>query len=144
VTRITVVAAVIERDGRWLLGRRPEHKRHGGLWEFPGGKVDPGEGMADATRRELAEELALEVTHVGDRLMTVDDDASPFVIEFLHVHVTGTPRAIEHSVVGWYTLDMLQAMPLAPADAAFVAWLSRREPGDSVASPPPSPWVSRS
>lgn len=144
MTRVTVVAAVIERDGRWLVGRRPEHKRHGGLWEFPGGKVDDGEGMDDATRRELAEELALEVTHVGDRLMTFDDDTSPFVIEFLHVQVSGAPQAMEHSAVGWYTLEALQSMSLAPADATFVAWLSRRDREGNAADPPLSPSGSRS
>ena len=40
---VAVVAAIIQRDGRFLVGRRPAHKRHGGLWEFPGGKVDEGE-----------------------------------------------------------------------------------------------------
>jgi len=127
-----VVAAVIERDGHWLVGRRPDHKRHGGLWEFPGGKVDLGEDMAEATRRELAEELALEVTHVGDRLTTYHDDDSPFLIEFLHVQVTGTPQALEHSEVGWYTLEQLRIMPLAPADASCVAWLSRRDRAGSA------------
>jgi 8-oxo-dGTP pyrophosphatase MutT (NUDIX family) len=49
-----VVAAVIERDGRLLVCQRPAHKRHGGLWEFPGGKCDPGESDAEAARRELS------------------------------------------------------------------------------------------
>jgi mutator protein MutT len=123
VTRIPVVAAVIRHGDRLLLGRRPRHKRHGGLWEFPGGKVDDDESLAEAARRELAEELALHVLHVGDRLTAVEDGASPFVIEFHPVAVTGQPRAIEHEEVGWFTLDELASMELAPADARFVAWL---------------------
>ena len=123
--RARVVAAVIEMDGRFLVGQRPEEKRHGGLWEFPGGKLDTGEEPADAARRELAEELALEVVRVGE-LLTAVDDGDAFVIEFHEVRVRGEPRAIEHSAVAWCTADELASMPLAPADAAFVAWLSAR------------------
>ena len=59
-----VLAAVIERSGKFLMCRRPEHKNHGGLFEFPGGKLEAGESLADAARRELLEELALEVLDV--------------------------------------------------------------------------------
>ena len=65
MTSVRVVAAVIRRGDTLLVGRRPEAKRHGGMWEFPGGKIDPGETPEDAARRELAEELALSVTAVG-------------------------------------------------------------------------------
>ncbi|HSG49130.1 MAG TPA: NUDIX domain-containing protein, partial [Longimicrobiales bacterium] len=57
---IPVIAAVIHRDGRYLVGRRPDDKRHGGLWEFPGGKLDPGESWLEAARRELSEELEMD------------------------------------------------------------------------------------
>ncbi|MCK7504065.1 MAG: NUDIX domain-containing protein [Desulfobacterales bacterium] len=57
---IHVIAAVIRRDGRYLVGRRPDGKRHGGLWEFPGGKVDPGESRLEAAHRELGEELGMQ------------------------------------------------------------------------------------
>ena len=59
---VPVVAAVIRREGRYLLGRRPGHKRHGGLWEFPGGKLHDGEDAEAAAHRELDEELALAPT----------------------------------------------------------------------------------
>ena len=59
--RVAVIAAVIQRGDKYLLGQRPESKRHGGLWEFPGGKVHDGESRLEAIRRELAEELALKV-----------------------------------------------------------------------------------
>lgn len=120
---VPVVAAVIERDGRFLLGRRPRNKRHGGLWEFPGGKVDEGEAPADAARRELAEELALEVTGVGAQIHRVADTAAPFVIHFHHVSVASEPRALEHTELGWFSLDELAEMGLAPADERFVEWL---------------------
>jgi 8-oxo-dGTP diphosphatase len=124
VTRVTVVAAVIERDGRMLLGLRPPEKRHGGLWEFPGGKVDPGESTVEAIHRELSEELGLDVSRVDPLLESIEDTDSPFVIEFYPVSVTGEPSALEHTELGWFTVDELLPMPLAPADAAFASWLS--------------------
>ena len=124
MSAVPVVAAVVERDGRYLLGRRPEEKRHGGLWEFPGGKLDEGESADDAARRELAEELALEVVRVDDSLHAIDDVGAPFVIHFHPVRAEGEPQAIEHDEVGWFSVDELRAMPLAPADARFVRWLS--------------------
>jgi 8-oxo-dGTP diphosphatase len=126
VTPVPVVAAVVERDGRYLVCRRPAHKRHGDLWEFPGGKVLAGETPADAVRRELAEELALEATHVGTALYSAADDGSPFVVEFVETRAEGTPVLHEHSEVGWFTAAELGALSLAPADARFSAWLGKQ------------------
>ncbi len=121
---VRVIAAVVERDGRWLLGQRPAHKRHGGLWEFPGGKVDDGETSLDAARRELDEELRLEAVAAGDTLYRVRDGDSSFLIEFVEVEVRGAATAREHSEIGWFDLAELAELPLAPADRAFVRWLS--------------------
>lgn len=125
---VRVVAAVVERDGLWLVGRRPADKRHGGLWEFPGGKVDRAETTLEAARRELAEELAMEVTSTGATLFTSRDGDSPFVIDFVEVTAFGAPTPIEHSEVGWFGLSELARVDLAPADRAFAEWLvaSRR------------------
>lgn len=120
-----VVAAVLRREGRYLLGLRPERKRHGGLWEFPGGKVDPGESTLVAARRELAEELEIEVTSVGDVILSVADGRSPFVIDFVDTVAVGTPNALEHEALGWFSVDEMLEMRLAPADARFVAHLAR-------------------
>ena len=120
---IPVIAAVIHRDGRYLVGRRPVEKRHGGLWEFPGGKVDAGESWLEAVHRELAEELDMGATATGALLLSVHDDGSPFVIHFLEVEATGEPTPLEHSAVGWYTPDEMAELPLAPADARFVSRL---------------------
>ena len=124
MTRITVVAAAIERDGRMLLGLRPPEKRHGGLWEFPGGKVEMEESTMEAISRELSEELGLDVSTVGALLESIEDTDSPFVIEFYPVSVTGEPSALEHSEIGWFAGEAMLTMPLAPADAAFATWLS--------------------
>jgi 8-oxo-dGTP pyrophosphatase MutT (NUDIX family) len=118
------VAAVIRRDDRYLVGRRPPTKRHGGLWEFPGGKLLDGESRLDAATRELDEELGLGVVSLGRLLFSVEDPGSPFVIEFHETDVSGTPRALEHTEIGWFTMDELARMELAPADARFVRNLS--------------------
>src|SRR5262249_15198793 len=65
------LAAVIERDGRYLVCQRRAHKRHGSLWEFPGGKVEPGESLMQAAFRELQEELGMRATEVGTPVLTV-------------------------------------------------------------------------
>jgi 8-oxo-dGTP diphosphatase len=127
LTSIPVVAAVIDREGRYLLGRRPAHKRHGDLWEFPGGKMEGGEDFLSAARRELREELGLTAQAVGNELFRSADDGSPFVIHFVEVETAGTPAAFEHSEVGWFTLEQLTTLPLAPSDARFVRHL--REAG---------------
>ena len=80
---VDVVAAVIRRGERLLVGQRPQHKRHGGLWEFPGGKLLDGESLVDAARRELREELRLEVSRAGSEVFSAHDPGSPFVIRFV-------------------------------------------------------------
>jgi mutator protein MutT len=116
---IPVIAAVVRRDGLFLLGRRPLGKRHGGLWEFPGGKVHPGESRLQAARRELNEELSLEVSAIGSVIYSTRDEGSRFVIDFTEVAATGLPVAHEHSDLGWFSPADLLGMPLAPADARF-------------------------
>jgi len=120
---IRVVAAVVRREGRYLLGLRPAEKRHGGLWEFPGGKTDPGESLLDAARRELSEEMDLRVTGVGRRLLSVPDTGSGFVIDFLEIRVSGEPTALEHAEIGWFRPDEMTDMALAPADERFARQL---------------------
>jgi len=128
-TLIPVVAAVIRREGRYLIGRRPQEKRHGGLWEFPGGKVHPGEDDVAAARRELQEELGLEAVSVGALIWESADAGSTFVIRFVEVSTEGSPEAREHSEIGWFTPEEMSALPLAPTDAAFVRSLrSERRP----------------
>jgi mutator protein MutT len=121
-----VVAAVIEREGRLLLCRRPAGKRHAGLWELPGGKFLPGESPLEAARRELAEELGVAALAIGDRLLAVTDPGSPFVVEFYRVEILGEPAALEHDALAWAAPDELAAYDLAPTDRAFAEALLRR------------------
>ncbi len=121
---IDVVAAVVRRGDSYLLCRRPAGKRHGGLWEFPGGKVLPGETFAEAIRRELAEELGVQTIFMSGACKSIDDGASGFVIHFLRVQVDGEPVALEHEALGWFSAAELQALQLAPADRAFAQTLA--------------------
>lgn len=125
---VPVLAAVIRRGDRYLLCQRPRHKRHGGLWEFPGGKLEPGESLADAAARELREELGLELEAAGDVLLSVRDPGSSFVIQFASVRARGEPRALEHEALVWLTPAEAAALELAPSDRRFVEWLRQAEP----------------
>ena len=126
---IPVVAAVLrDADGRLFVGRRPSHKRHGDLWEFPGGKVDPGETVFNAVRRELDEELGLETLSVsGPPLFQRQDPGQPFHIQFLAAQASGAVRLMEHSEVAWLNPASSADFALAPTDAAFVAAVASGE-----------------
>jgi 8-oxo-dGTP diphosphatase len=119
---IRVVACVIERGGRLLVCQRPEHKRHGGLWEFPGGKLEEGETHLDGARRELGEELGIEVTAVGPVDFAMVDPGSRFRIEFVPATAEGEPRCIEHTRVAWLAERALLELPLAPSDLAYARY----------------------
>lgn len=129
---VRVLAALIHRDGRWLLGRRPAHKRHGGFWEFPGGKVEPGEDDVTAMARELREELGLTLTALGAVRCTVHDAGSPFQIVFREVEARGEPVAHEHEALVWVTLAECSAYALAPSDAACVRQLRDETSSDAT------------
>lgn len=115
-----VVAAVIERENRVLVALRPPEKRHGGMWEFPGGKVEGTETDVDALRRELAEELALRVVSTSQPVGAFQDPGSPFLIVFVPAVVEGEPECREHVEVRWVHWGDLAALPLAPTDRRFV------------------------
>lgn len=123
MTTVRVLAAVIARDGRLLVARRPAHARHGRLWEFPGGKVEPGESDEVAIARELREELDVRTLDVGPVRFERRDPGSPYVIVFRDVTIDGAPTPHEHDALAWAAPAELAAYALAPSDAAFVAHL---------------------
>ena len=134
-----VVACVVRRNGRLLLCLRPRHKRHGALWEFPGGKVDVGETFSAAASRELREELGVAVTAVGNPLFERSDPGSDFTIHFVEADIDRSPAASEHVRVAWIPIPHVLSLPLAPADHLFARFgLSSLQsvPQDSSGDPP--------
>ena len=122
---IEVVAALIRDGGRVLLCRRPEGKAQGGRWEFPGGKIEPGESGEAALMRECREELDVAL-EVGAALADVAQDYPG-----RSVHLTlyeariarGAPRRLEHSDMRWVLPEELADYELCPADARLVELL---------------------
>lgn len=125
--KIRVVAAVVQRADQYLVCQRPAHKRHGGLWEFPGGKLELGETVLQGAHRELHEELGVEVTGVGRQLFSIQDPGSVFEIEFHETLITGTPTCLEHQALAWATVTEMSSMNLAPSDQAFVRFLTEQQ-----------------
>ncbi len=111
---------MVARGDRLLVCQRPSHKRHGGLWEFPGGKCEPGESDADAIRRELREELGVEAAAIADAEFSMADEGSPFLVVFVPTSIVGEPTCTEHAALRWATLEQLAALPLAPSDRRYV------------------------
>lgn len=119
---LIVSAAVIERDGRVLVcQRRPE--AHNGLkWEFPGGKLEPGESPEAALQRELREELAIE-THVGrviDAVWHHYPDREVLVLFYRCRIAAGEPATVDCNAVAWARPEALPGYDFAGADRAFV------------------------
>lgn len=114
-----VVAAVTRReDGRILVAQRPREAMLGGLWEFPGGKCEVGESLPDALRRELQEELAIEVD-VGERIAVVPHAYTHFRITlhaFLCRLLRGEPRCLACADWRWVTVEELRTLPMAVTD----------------------------
>lgn len=117
---LAVVAALIEHPdgGRFLLCRRPAHKARGGLWEFPGGKIEPGETGPQALERECREELAVQLT-VGEPVAAVVH-AYPDVRVRLTLYrcrlAQGVPQPLEHTELAWAAPQQVEDYDLAPAD----------------------------
>jgi len=120
---VSVLAAVIRRNDKYLMCQRPVHKRHGGLWEFPGGKLEPGETYVDAAKRELAEELGVKALAVGSPLFSIADPGSDFLIEFVPSEIVGEPHCLEHIDLKWLPVEQLSSLQLAPSDERFVEFL---------------------
>jgi len=122
--RIVVVAAVIEQDGRFLVGRRLKGTHLEGYWEFPGGKVHEDETREAALVREIAEELSCEISHLREIFQTAHSYPERAVeLHFYRGELTGTPRAMLGQELRWITRDELATMEFPPADAELIAEL---------------------
>jgi len=126
-----VTAGVVwDRDGRFLIAQRPLESMLGGLWEFPGGKQEPGESLADCLRRELREELGIEVT-VGALLTVVQHAYTHFRITLHTFHceiVAGQPQALGCADWRWITPDDVERFAFSAADRRIIAALLKSEP----------------
>ena len=135
MTRFTVVAAVISDDkGRILLTRRPEGAHMGGLWEFPGGKVENGESYSEALVRELNEELGIAVQKGRPLTFAVHSEKNlEILLLFYSATITaGRPKPLEGQEITWVRPDELGNYAMPPADDEVVSLLVNRNEGSMV------------
>lgn len=125
-----VVAALIWEGERFLICRRPPHKARGLLWEFAGGKVEPGETKEEALIRECREELAVTLT-VGDVFMEVTHRYPDLTVHLTLFHATvaeGTPQKLEHVDLRFITPDEISTYEFCPADEEILKALRAQGP----------------
>ena len=124
---VDVVAALIWEKDRFLICQRPAHKTRGLLWEFVGGKVEPGETLQQALERECAEELAIHVD-VGGQFMQEYHDYPDMRIRLTLLHCTiasGVPQALEHKELRWIHPSQIGDFEFCPADRDFLLEIQR-------------------
>lgn len=124
---VEVVAALIWEKDRFLICQRPAHKARGLLWEFVGGKVEPGESREAALIRECREELAVNIT-VEDVFMEVVHEYPDISIRLilLHAHIAqGQPQLLEHVDIRWITVEEIDSYDFCPADADILLRLKQ-------------------
>ncbi|MEB3210284.1 MAG: A/G-specific adenine glycosylase [Leptolyngbyaceae bacterium] len=119
------VGVIWNDDGQILIDRRRQEGLLGGMWEFPGGKIEPNETVEECIKREIREELDIDIT-VGDRLTTVDHTYSHFRVT-LHVYhcqyQSGVPTPLECDEIKWVALEDLSTYPFPKANEQIIAAL---------------------
>lgn len=123
---VEVAAALIVREGRFLICRRPEHKDRGGLWEFPGGKTEAGESVFDAVVRECREELGVTIvpSRVVDEVTHTYPDITVRLSLVLAAIAEGEPMLLEHSALAWISPSDIPRYDFCPADYPMLSRLS--------------------
>lgn len=121
---LVVAVALVDPDGRVLIAQRPEGKALAGLWEFPGGKIEPGETPEAALMRELHEELGIETWASCLAPLSFASHAYPDFHLLMPLWVcrkwAGTPEPREHAALKWVRPRDLSAYPMPPADAPLL------------------------
>ena len=125
---LVTACALLDADNRVLIAQRPPGKAMAGLWEFPGGKVEPGETPEDAVIREIAEELSVKVTKSCLAPLTFTSFDYPEFHLLMPLYVCrrweGTPVAREHSALKWVRANRLRDYPMPPADEPLISHLA--------------------
>ena len=119
--RIVVVAAVVERKGRFLVSRRLKGTHLAGCWEFPGGKVDHGETLEGALQREISEELSTGIAHAHRIFGTAHEYADRVIeLHFYRADLTGEPQPMLGQELRWITREEFGGLEFPPADAELI------------------------
>ncbi len=124
---LVVACALVDADRRVLIAKRPEGKSMAGLWEFPGGKVEPDETPEAALIRELREELAVETKEACLAPLSFASHSYENIHLLMPLYVCrkwqGTPQALEHADLKWVRPQALRDYPMPPADEPLIAAL---------------------
>ena len=116
------VAVITDDQGNILIDRRKQEGLLGGLWEFPGGKIEPNETVEDCVSREIKEELDIEIL-VGSHLITIEHTYTHFKVTlnvFNCKHLSGDPKPLESDEVKWVTLDEIDQYPFPKANSQII------------------------
>lgn len=122
-----VVCGLVERDGLLLIGQRRPDASHPLKWEFPGGKMEPGETPEAALARELREELLIEAGPIAEihRYEFAYPEKKPVLLIFLHVNgFAGEPRNQVFHATAWSSPDDLASFDFLEGDVPFLSWLA--------------------
>lgn len=124
---LVVAVALVDADGRVLLAQRPEGKSLAGLWEFPGGKVEPGERPEETLIRELAEELGITVREACLAPLTFASHAYAHMHLLMPLYICrrweGLARSMEGQALTWVRPGRMRDLPMPPADAPLIPFL---------------------
>ena len=117
-------AALIDGQGRVLLQKRPMGKHHGGLWEFPGGKVEPGESAVQAVVREIAEELDLAIDQDDLVPLTFASDDRIILLLYTCHRWAGVAQSLDADAIQWYETAQLTGLEMPPLDVVLTRTLN--------------------
>ena len=126
---VEVVAALIWKDGKFLVCQRPENKARALLWEFVGGKVEVGESKEQALIRECKEELNIEVC-IGEQFAEVTHRYSDICVHLTLFNAAicrGEPQLLEHNAIKWISADEIEEYEFCPADKVFLDLIKEKK-----------------
>jgi 8-oxo-dGTP diphosphatase len=126
--KIIGVAVIWNDNQQILIDRRLPEGVMGGLWEFPGGKVEAGESIPECIKREIREELGIEIA-IGEHLITIDHTYTHLRVTLTVHHcrlIAGTPQPLECDEISWVDLDELENFDFPAANSQIIAALKQR------------------